>query len=98
MDVHHSVDLQSPIMDDLDTNTLFELPKEYVSLVFADALPFLIPSFGVAQLEVSEYLITKSFHLQLHTIIVSKDVLRPLGSTTNSIYVSAIYENNIGHK
>lgn len=45
-----------------------------------DMFPFLfLPSVHLIKVEVSKYLITMSFWLELHTIVVSKDVASPLG-------------------
>lgn len=48
-------------------------------------------------MEVNEYLIVGSFHLELQRLVVSKNIIDSLGSITSSIHLSIRHDKTFGH-
>lgn len=58
---------------------------------------FLIPSQGTFNVEVSEYMLSSSFQLELHTIVLSKGIMCPSRIVTAIIYMAHACHNDLGH-
>lgn len=72
-------------------------PNSTVVLTHSDCLPILVPTIGRGLVEISEYHLALSFTLELHTVVVSKDVKSPCGLTVGVTHIPPSRCNELGH-
>ena len=58
---------------------------------------FVSYSLSASNVEVSKYLISSSFQINLHIIVLSRNVMGPLWTTIATIHVAHARQNDLGH-
>lgn len=95
----------------LDANNRFEHVDAFISAPSDSRIPpncvclfhndnvhlIFIPSHGTFNVEVSEYMLSSSFQLELHTIVLSKGIMCPSRIVTAIIYTAHACQNDLGH-
>lgn len=85
-DVYEDLSLPNPNMDDAQKHIPLEFLDKCTCLLHVDVVLCLIPFLEVLQVKVSEYFMVGTFHLKLHIIVVSKDIMSYLESITSFIF------------